>query len=49
MIQKTILIRAKVTHQHDKILTVKLEDGGGNAEVVIREDAAIADPNSPSA
>lgn len=46
--QKTILIRAVVTHKNDQILTVKLEDGGGNAEVVIREDHAIADPNRPA-
>lgn len=47
--KKTILIRAEVTHKHDKILTCRLIDCGGNAEVVVREDATIADPNSPSA
>ena len=46
---KTVLIRAVVVRQQEKILTVRLQDGGGNAEVVVHQDAALPAPNAPTA
>lgn len=46
---KTILIRARITTQQEKTLTCRLEDGFGNAEVTIHQDAAITDTKTPAA
>lgn len=43
MNDKTILIRARVISKQEKTYTVRLEDGFGNTETVVHQDAALPD------
>lgn len=44
MKDETILIRATVIRRKEAAITASLEDGFGNAEVVVHQDAALPDP-----
>lgn len=46
MNETTVWIRARVVHQREQTLTLRLEDGYGNAEVVAHKGAVYPEPKT---